>query len=355
MVFHIDEHEEKTRIERMKWQKRRQLIIRMLFFFCIMVSTFGILDMVYFMTESQIEEKKLTASVNEGEDVLETASEEDKPIIDEEILPEPGKVERKSYDEAKAEEDDSAKSSYDHIYYYESDKQERYEAYQEDHVNMSPEEIVWRVNAGLDHQFYEESTPAVIPEDGPMLVNKYRYLTEDYIPDQLVSVGRGKKLQKEAADQFRLLKAAAKKEGYLLFPVSGFRTYGYQKTLHNNYLKRQSEEEVDRFSSREGYSEHQTGLALDVNSGQSTLREFADTPAAYWLEKNAADYGFIIRYPEGAEEITGYEYEPWHITYVGVAAAQDMKEKGIDTLEEYYIKFIEHMPGVVQEYAWTGA
>jgi D-alanyl-D-alanine carboxypeptidase len=112
---------------------------------------------------------------------------------------------------------------------------------------------------------------------------------------------------------------------------SGFRSYAYQQNLYNRYVARDGKAEADRYSARPGHSEHQTGLAMDVNSvGQS----FAYTSEGKWLAAHAHEYGFIIRYPKGKEDITGYMYEPWHIRYVGVEIAKEITEAGI-TFEEY--------------------
>ena len=123
--------------------------------------------------------------------------------------------------------------------------------------------------------------------------------------------------------------AAAK--GLNLYIASGFRSYEYQTTLYNRYVERSGKEEADRYSARPGYSEHQTGLALDLNTIDAS---FADTDEYEWVKRNCYKYGFIIRYPEGAEEITGYMYEPWHLRYLGTDIARDVYESGL-TLEEY--------------------
>ena len=113
---------------------------------------------------------------------------------------------------------------------------------------------------------------------------------------------------------------------------SGFRSYYDQRYIYNGYVSRDGVAAADRYSARAGHSEHQSGMAIDVNS---TSTSFKDTPEGIWLRDNCHLYGFIIRYPEGKEHITGYMYEPWHIRYVGVELATKIKESGL-CLEEYF-------------------
>lgn len=125
--------------------------------------------------------------------------------------------------------------------------------------------------------------------------------------------------------------AAARVDGFNLFVKSGFRSYSTQKSLYNSYVKRDGAAAADRYSARAGHSEHQTGLAFDINKANSS---FAGSPEAKWLAENCYKYGFIIRYPEGKEAITGYIYEPWHIRYLGVETATAVYNSGL-CLEEY--------------------
>lgn len=125
--------------------------------------------------------------------------------------------------------------------------------------------------------------------------------------------------------------AAAKGQGLNLFVRSGFRSYLTQKTLYNNYVKRDGVAAADRYSARPGHSEHQTGLAFDINKANAS---FAGSPEANWLAENCYKYGFIIRYPQGKEAVTGYMYEPWHIRYLGIEIATAVYNSGL-CLEEY--------------------
>lgn len=140
---------------------------------------------------------------------------------------------------------------------------------------------------------------------------------------------------KQALDQ---MLAAAKQQGFDLVAFSGYRSFEYQTTLYNNYVQRDGQAAADRYSARPGYSEHQTGLAFDIGErGKEDLwltEEFGETPAGQWLFAHASEYGFILRFPQNKEDITGYMYESWHYRYVGKDIAKQITMKNI-TLEEY--------------------
>lgn len=140
---------------------------------------------------------------------------------------------------------------------------------------------------------------------------------------------------KQALDQ---MLAAAKQQGFDLVAFSGYRSFEYQTTLYNNYVQRDGQAAADRYSARPGYSEHQTGLAFDIGErGKEDLwltEEFGETPAGQWLFAHAPEYGFILRFPQNKEGITGYMYESWHYRYVGKDIAKEITTKNI-TLEEY--------------------
>lgn len=131
---------------------------------------------------------------------------------------------------------------------------------------------------------------------------------------------------------------AGKAAGFNYNAFSGFRSYEYQTTLYNRYVNRDGKEAADRYSARPGYSEHQTGLAFDIGeNGRQDLwltEQFGETPAGQWLMNNAHLYGFILRYPQGKEHITGFMYESWHYRYVGVEHATAIFNAKT-TLEEY--------------------
>jgi D-alanyl-D-alanine carboxypeptidase len=166
--------------------------------------------------------------------------------------------------------------------------------------------------------------------DGVMIANKTYSLPESYAPGDLLS---------EVKEAFSVMQKAAAKEGLNIYISSGYRSYNRQVTLYNNYVKSDGTALADTYSSRPGHSEHQTGLCFDLNTIDDS---FGNTAESAWLEKHAQEYGFIIRFPKGKESYTGYQYEPWHLRYVGVELATKIYESGL-SLEEYF--------GITSEYA----
>ena len=141
-------------------------------------------------------------------------------------------------------------------------------------------------------------------------------------------------IRSEVYDAFKEMFNAAKEEGITLIINSGYRTYEYQKEVYEQYKDANGEEYADSYAARPDFSEHQTGLALDIITYGTSGEEFENTDAYKWLQEHANEYGFILRYPKGKEHITGFKYEPWHYRYVGIDAAQYIYENNI-TLEEY--------------------
>lgn len=186
-----------------------------------------------------------------------------------------------------------------------------------------------------------------IPDSLQVLLNKNNKLPENYIPQDLVDVNipfsvhatpEKRKLRKEAAMAIESLFADAKQEGIHLLGVSGYRSHQTQTSLFNYYVRKDGFDKASTYSALPGTSEHEAGLAIDVSGANSKCALeicFSETLESMWLEANVAEYGFIIRYPEGKTEITGYQYEPWHLRYVGVEAAKEMVSLGV-TLEEYH-------------------
>lgn len=184
-------------------------------------------------------------------------------------------------------------------------------------------------------------------ESVSLVVNKQRKLPDGFEPDDLeeanvpyhAAEGDPKRLlQKVAADALEGLFADAKEDGLELVAVSGYRSYDRQKQIYENNVATNGQQHADKFSAKPGTSEHQTGLAMDVASAALVAvleQSFIETNEGQWLEDHAHEHGFIIRYPEGKEEITGYSYEPWHLRYVGKEIATEIYQAQI-TLEEYF-------------------
>lgn len=185
------------------------------------------------------------------------------------------------------------------------------------------------------------------PADIAVLVNKQRKLPEDYNPNDLVYPDvrfifaekiEKRKMRKDAATALEELFAAAENDNIQLAGVSAYRSHNTQQKLFDRYVKRDGLEKARTYSAFPGTSEHETGLAIDVSGSDGKCAAadcFADTKEALWLEKYAHEHGFIIRYLKGKEKITGYQYEPWHLRYVGKDVATEIAESG-EVLEEYY-------------------
>lgn len=180
-----------------------------------------------------------------------------------------------------------------------------------------------------------------------ILVNKSSALPETYIPGDLVTaqvrfapnvLPEKKKLRREAAEALTKLMDGATQDGLQLYCVSGYRSYATQKAIYEAKLKVAGLEYTSKYVAYPGQSEHQTGLAMDVTNAAGVQKpltqDFGQTKEGKWLQANAHFYGFIIRYPAGKESITGYNYEPWHIRYVGRDTAESMQSEE-QTLEEY--------------------
>ncbi|MBU5335827.1 M15 family metallopeptidase [Intestinibacter bartlettii] len=164
---------------------------------------------------------------------------------------------------------------------------------------------------------------------GTIIVNKKYGLGQDY------TYKNNKKLFDEATDAFNNMQQDALKDGISINIVSRYRSYDVQSWLYKNYKKTYSD--VDTFSAKPGFSEHQTGLAFDVNGldPQTSVKDkFEFTKEYEWLKNNAYKYGFILRYPKGKSYVTGYKFEPWHYRYVGTNISYVLKD-GNTTLEEY--------------------
>ncbi len=185
-----------------------------------------------------------------------------------------------------------------------------------------------------------------------ILVNKQHPIDQAYKPDDLVKIKyfvsdrseTTRYMRAEAAEAFHRMVDKAAEENLELKMTTAYRSYAFQKILFDNYVAKEGEEAANKYSARPGESEHQTGLAVDVSSPSVDYQlsnDYDKMEEGKWLADHAHQFGFIIRFPKGKSEITGYQYEPWHIRYVGLAAAKEMYEQEL-TLEEFLqIKGIE--------------
>ncbi len=192
-----------------------------------------------------------------------------------------------------------------------------------------------------------ENRDGVTYVDGYIVVNKTYSLPRSFIPQNTkrpVTKEMGADfLDIDTLDAFEKMAKDARSIGLSLWIASGYRSYDYQARLYDKYIRQSGENEVDTYSAQPGHSEHQTGLAFDLNS---VTQAFAKTKEGIWVQENCYKYGFIIRYPEGKEAETGYMYEPWHLRYVGVELATLLYNGGNWlTIEDYF--------GITSEYNMT--
>jgi D-alanyl-D-alanine carboxypeptidase len=167
------------------------------------------------------------------------------------------------------------------------------------------------------------------------VVNKQRALPSSFVPENLVNI-RGAQLRSDAANAMNQLFDAARTDGINFKIISAYRSYNYQVGVYGGYVKKDGVAKADTYSARPGHSEHQLGLAADLGTGTCDLQIcFGDTAAGKWLLANSYKYGFIVRYQKGKENLTGYQYEPWHIRYLGIDLAAKVTKSG-KTLEQYF-------------------
>lgn len=181
-----------------------------------------------------------------------------------------------------------------------------------------------------------------------IIVNKKRPLSpQNYVPTDLMSApialsgsygSENMKTRSATSSDLKAMVSGAKANGINLVLVSGYRSYNTQVSVYGGYVKSSGVTNADKISARPGHSEHQTGLALDLGrtDGKCSLEQcFGSTPEGIWLKNNSYLYGFIVRYPAGKESIVGYEYEPWHMRYVGKDLAKQIHSTNL-TLEEFF-------------------
>lgn len=223
---------------------------------------------------------------------------------------------------------------------------DRYMAYHQDHEGSSARNVVATVNTNTDYDYYTQDFDTNVEDDYLMLVNKYYHLDSSYTPTDLVNIsnryyyGEGHQIRDVVYDAFIDMWNQANNDGIYLIINSSYRTYEEQQQVYDSYKDSRGTTYADSIAARPGYSEHQTGLSLDIFSTEyTTTSNFKDSPAHEWLVNNAYKYGFIQRYTEDTEELTGFAEEAWHWRYVGVEVATYLHEHDI-TFDEYYAYFI---------------
>ena len=227
------------------------------------------------------------------------------------------------------------------ISYFKEDYLERYIKYLSSNT-LERETAITYVNIGLDNDYYTNVIDITNQDDLLVLVNKYHKLSNDYAPSDLETInskyqwlGRSNQLRHDAKIAFEEMCEAATKDNIYIYAGSGYRSYATQKSLYNRYVNQDGFAAAETYSARASYSEHQTGLAMDIANKSGFISKGAKEYE--WLVNNSYKYGFILRYPEGKEKITGYMYEEWHYRYLGKDVAKDVYDSKL-TYDEYLAK-----------------
>lgn len=225
-------------------------------------------------------------------------------------------------------------------------KLENYDRYIQysDETGEDELDTVIYVNLNLDKEDYSDSIE--VTEFSPdMLVNKHRYLGEDFEPDSLVTIDKeyassdDLKSSRLALNAFIQMYKAAKNEGYEIVINSAYRSYADQIEIENTYRDLYGQSYVDKYVAKPGYSEHQTGLAYDIGSRKSRI--FAESREYSWMIENSYKYGFVLRFDKRYEDLTGFRNEPWHFRYVGKDIAKYIYEHNNMSLDEYFVLFLD--------------
>jgi D-alanyl-D-alanine carboxypeptidase len=230
-------------------------------------------------------------------------------------------------------------SQYTGLKYYQPGNTKRYIDYKFVYPDCPWESVITYVNIGIDHEFYSNTVMIGNPASPDVLVNTYRQLPSSYVPSNLETISSSYcfqtlKLTREARLAFEKMCADAKALGYSLYATSAYRSYERQKSMYDSG-------QYGDLAARAGFSEHQTGLAVDVIHGlSSSNKDLTDSSVYKWYKTNAHKYGFIVRYPQGAEFVTGVPNEPWHLRYLGVTLATAVYNSWL-TYDEYYMREIE--------------
>ena len=216
--------------------------------------------------------------------------------------------------------------------------------YKENKKNLT--DVVAIINVGSNNEWYTNTKKSDTSKNELMLTNKFYSLDDSYNSDNMVKVskqysyGENQMVTSDTFDAFLNMYNAAKNEDLTLIINSSYRSYKEQEEIYNEYKSTRGEEYADKIAAKPGFSEHQTGMAIDIQTYGSTASTFEDFDEFKWLQDNAHKYGFIMRYPKEKEYLTGYEYESWHYRYVGVEVATYIHENNI-TFDEYYAYFVE--------------
>ena len=253
---------------------------------------------------------------------------------------------KKSNDNKVSEKKDNKSNDYSQFSYYKKDNLERYREYKKNNPSYSLEDVVTYVNLNLDKEPYTDTVKSKYLDTTYYIVNKFNYLGSDFIPDDLVLLDNkyaksGIYLVREAKDKLEIMLNDSVRENLKIRVSSAYRSYTYQVNLYNRYVRSDGVALADTYSARPGYSEHQSGLVVDLSRNFESFDTFENTDEYKWMVANSYKYGFILRYPKGKEKITTYTFESWHYRYIGVELAKKVHDSGL-TFDEYYVRYLEN-------------
>lgn len=212
-------------------------------------------------------------------------------------------------------------------------------------VKIDYNEIVTKVNTRTNNEPYSKPIETNMDLGFAILVNKHYHLPDKYAPDDIVQMSSqyaypNNSIRKDVYEAFKEMSKQAKAEGFSLIVNSSYRNYDEQKQIYDDYADKNGLEYADKFAARANFSEHQSGLSIDIFSPGYGMKTFEQSPSFTWLSQNCYKYGFILRYPKDKESITGYSYEPWHYRFLGKELAEKVYNEGI-TFDEYYAYYLE--------------
>lgn len=227
--------------------------------------------------------------------------------------------------------------------YFIYDNLDQYIDYATTNSDVETSKIVSIVNTKANTEWYSNIKETDTSKGELMLVNKFYGLKEDYIPEDLITVSLtygypDRKVSKSIYDNLTNMLDSAKTDGYTMLVEQGYRSYEDQKDAYKTIKDSSGQSVADKQAAREGHSDYQTGLSVSLNV-YTTSEGINASEGATWLANNAYKYGFIIRYPEGTSDITGFKDEKWRLRYVGEEAAKIIHENNI-TFDEYYAYYI---------------
>lgn len=229
--------------------------------------------------------------------------------------------------------------------YFNINNLDRYITYKAKHTKDDYSDVISYVNMYLDYPYYEHDISVTDPNNLLVIANKYYKLSSTFVPKGLTSISTKYAVDNQrfvipiVKENYEKMAADMEKLGMTIKAKSAYRSYQTQADLYDDYVKGSGKAAADTFSARAGYSEHQTGMAVDVKGSNDNYSTFETTKEYRWMKENAYKYGFILRYPSDKTDITGYKFESWHFRYVGNDVAKYIYDHNL-TFDEYYARFV---------------